>query len=305
VKRPTLKHRLEYLGFRAVSGGVRLLPETLALAIGEGLGWLAGVVIRIRRREVDRNLARAFPELPEGERARIARRCYRHVGREGLAMFRLSHEGPERILARTEVVGLEPVRAALEEGKGLVLISGHVGNWEVGGAVLAALGLPLEVVVQIQRNPLFNRELIRSRERMGMRLIPRGEAVRRGLRALREGRVLALAADQNAGRGGVFVDFFGVPASTARGPALFAIRSGAPVFFMGVVRLPGPGGRYRLTLEPVPVDRSADSDAETVRLTAAHTALLQRYIQAAPEQYFWLHRRWKTRPPEPSRDQDV
>lgn len=305
MRPPTLKHRLEYLGFRAVSGVIRILPEPLVLALGEALGWLAGVVLRIRRGDVDRNLARAFPRLPDRERARIARGCCRHVGREGMATFRLSYEDPRRILARTEVLGLEAVQAAWAEGAGVILITGHLGNWEVAGAGLAARGLPLDVVAQVQRNPLFNRELVRTRERMGMVVIPRGEAVRRGLRALRDGRMLALVADQNAGAGGVFVDFFGVPASTARGPALFALRSGAPVFFVGVHRLPGWRARYRLTMEPVPVDRSADPEEETHRLTSAHTAILQRYIEAAPEQYFWLHRRWKTRPPEPSPAQDV
>lgn len=305
MRRPTLKHRLEYLGFRVVSGLIRILPEPLVLAFGEALGWLAGVVLRIRRSDVDRNLARAFPLQSARERSRLARGCYRHVGREGMAVFWLGHQDPGRVLARCEVVGLGAVEAALAEGAGVVLVSGHLGNWEVAGAVLAALGLPLDVVAQVQRNPLFNRELVRTRERMGMVMIPRGEAVRRGLRTLRQGRILALVADQNAGRGGIFVDFFGVRASTARGPALFALRSGAPVFFLGVHRLPGWRARYRITLEPIPANPSADPEEETQRLTAAHTAMLQRYIEAAPEQYFWLHRRWKTRPPEPSPAQDV
>lgn len=305
MRRPTLKHRLEYAGFRLVSAVVGWIPEPLALALGEGLGWVAGTVIRVRRRDVDRNLARAFPELPRGERARMARACFRHIGREGLAIFLLGREDAVRIRRRTEVVGIEVLQRALEEGRGALVVTGHLGNWEVAGAALAARGIPLDVVVQVQRNPLFNRDLVETRLRLGMRLIPRKDAVRSGLRSLREGRALALAADQNVREGGIFVDFFGSPASTARGPAVFALRAGSPVVFLAAERLPGWRGRYRVTLEQVPVERSSDPDEEARRLTAAHTALLEHHVRRIPVQYFWPHRRWKTRPPEPSREGDV
>lgn len=305
MKRPTLSHRLEYAGFRLVSGIARLLPEPVALGVGEALGWTAGTIFRVRRRDVDRNLERAFPDRSPAFRAGIARRCYRHVGREGLAVFRLGGESAEGIRSRTEVLGMEVLADALRQGRGVILVAGHLGNWELAGGALAARGIPLDVVVQRQRNPLFDRDLVRTRERLGMGVIPRGEAVRRGLRSLREGRALALVADQNVRNGGVFVDFFGVPASTPRGPALLAFRSGAPVVFVGVRRLPGWSGRYVVSLEAVPVERGPDPEEEVRRVTAAHTRLLEQYIQAAPEQYFWPHRRWKTRPSEPTSGPNV
>jgi KDO2-lipid IV(A) lauroyltransferase len=113
---------------------------------------------------------------------------------------------------------------------------------------------------------------------------------------VREGRVAALVADQNARRGGIFVDFFGVPAATFRGPALFAVRTGAPLFVAVALRTSRHPQRYRVVLQEVTATRSGDPERDVARLTAAHTADLERWVRSAPEQYFWQHKRWKTRP---------
>jgi len=296
VSSPSLAHRLEYALFVGVSTLVKVLPERGALALGAGLGWLVGSVLRLRRGVVDENLGRAFPEASSAWRRQVARGSYRHLGREGVALLRMQAMSPAQVLDRTELVGLELVRLPLTEGRGVLILTGHLGNWEIGGAATAACGIPLDVVARRQKNPLFDAHLVRVREKLGMRVIDRRGATRHVLRAVREPRAVALVADQNVRAGGLFVDFFGVPASTERGPALLAARTEAEVVVAIVHRLPGPLARYRLSFEPLGSEsRSAEAEDPTV-LTRAYLAALERGIREAPDQYFWFHRRWKTRP---------
>jgi Kdo2-lipid IVA lauroyltransferase/acyltransferase len=294
----TTAHRLEHAGFRTIAALARALPERLTFRLGEALGALAGGPLGLRRRDVDANLARAFPHRSPEWRAEVARASFRHLGRETMAILRFSGRGSE-LVDRTEVVGLERLRASLAEGKGAVLVAGHLGNWELGGAILSAHGIPIDAVAIRQNNPLIDAEFFRTRTRFGNRLIEKAKAPRHVIRSLREGRAVALIADQNATRGGIFVDFFGVPAATARGPALFALRAGAPLWIVTplAVRDRRPGDPlYRVVMEEVHAERTGDLDEDVRRLTQAHTRALEASVEAAPEQYFWQHRRWKTRP---------
>jgi KDO2-lipid IV(A) lauroyltransferase len=294
VSGPGLRHRAEYLGFRLLRGGFRLVPRPLALLLGEVVGWMGGAVLRIRRRVVDENLRLAFPDRSARWRRRTARASYRHLGREAVMVFRGS--GREELIRMTEIEGLEPVRERIAAGKGVLVVTGHLGNWELGGAALAARGIPVAAVALAQANPLFDRDLSEARSRLGMGMIQRGRAPREVLEALAEGRVAALVGDQNARASGVFVDFFGRPASTYRGPALFAIRTGSPLFLGVGMRVSRHPLRYRIVLEEVEVSRSGDLDDDVRRLTARHVAALERWVRAEPEQYFWQHQRWRTRP---------
>ncbi|HEX6939037.1 MAG TPA: lysophospholipid acyltransferase family protein [Longimicrobiales bacterium] len=293
---PRLRHRIEYVLFRTAAAAAAIAGDAAAGRLMAAAGRLAYAPLGIRRRAVEAHLRRAFPERDDAWIRDTAAAAYAHLGREGAAMIRLASLDREHILARTEVEGLEAFRAALEPGRGIVLVTGHLGNWEIGGAALAARGIPIDGVAQRQSNPLFDRAIVAARERLGMRVIERSRAVREGLRALRAGRVVALVADQDARRAGVFVPFFGHPASTHRGPATLALRTGAPLFLGTALR--SPHGGYRVRLEPVEVDRHGDPDDVVRRLTAAFTARLEAAIRAAPDQYLWHHRRWKTRPPE-------
>jgi KDO2-lipid IV(A) lauroyltransferase len=145
-------------------------------------------------------------------------------------------------------------------------------------------------------NPLFDRYLTSTRERIGMHVVRDAEAVRRTPRSLREGRAVAFVADQGVkGLASTFVPFFGRPAKTPRGPAVFALRLRVPVV-LGVA-LRRPDGRYRLHLEPVPVDETGDRERDIDELVARYTQALERWVRRAPEQYFWHHRRWRRQPP--------
>ncbi len=284
------------MAYRVVVGTLRFAPERLALLFGEGMGWVVGVLFRIRWRTVDEHLQIAFPGQEAKWRRSVARASFRHLGRESVATFRLGCMAADEIRGRTEMVGFEALEEAAAEGKGLIVVTGHFGNWEIGGASIATRGIPMDVVAQRQRNPLFDADLNANRNRLGMTVIERREAPKRVLRALREGRAVGIVGDQNVRRGGVFVEFFGRPASTARGAALFALRTGSPLFLGIAKRMPGVPQRYRVTFERITVMASGEMERDVHRLTEAHTRQLEQRARETPAQYFWQHRRWKTRP---------
>ena len=303
ARRVTWSHRLEFALLKALRLVLGRLPESVALDFGEALGAFAGGVLRLRHEVVRENLSRAFPELDASGRKRLALSSWRHLGREGVAFMRSIHtwspsQQTAEIISRTEVEGLEGLEQALAEGHGAILVTGHLGSWEMAGAALAARGVALDGVALVQANPLFDGLVREARETLGMRLIERGNAMRQVPRSLRSGRAVGLVADQNARTGGVFIDFFGHRAATFRGPALFAIRTGAPIFVGACLRSSKRPQRYRLMVERIAFEPSGDLEADVLRLTQAHSSVLERWVRTAPDQYFWAHKRWKTQPGE-------
>ncbi|MDH3270817.1 MAG: lysophospholipid acyltransferase family protein [Gemmatimonadota bacterium] len=298
VTGPSARHRLEYAGFRFLRALIRVLPSSAAEGLGAALGWLVGTVFRVRRADVDEHLAFVFSDRAKAWRARVARRSYMHFGREGVVLFMMGRWSKERIAECATIVGFEEVRRAVEEEGGVVVLTGHLGNWEVAGAALAARGIPLDVVGKGMANRRFEADLFEVRERLGMRVIEMSDAPQGVLRSLGRGRVTAMVADQNMHRHGIFLPFFGRAAATARGPALFALRTGAPVFVGFATRQPGRRARYAVEIERLWYEISGNVEADVLSLMLAYHASLERAIRAAPEQYFWQHRRWKTRPPE-------
>jgi Kdo2-lipid IVA lauroyltransferase/acyltransferase len=289
------RHLLEYGLIRGAVVLDRVLGARRSEALVAWLGRLAYRPLGIRAALVEAHLRQAFPERDEGWIRGTAAESYAHLGREGMALLRLSRLGARDVLGVTDMpAALERVRAAVESGMGAVVVTGHLGNWEVAGAAIAARGIPVSVVVQRQSNPRFDGLIRATRERLGMRVVNRADGTRGSLRALRESRVIGLVADQDAGRAGIFVPFLGRAASTVRGPAVLAIRTGAPLF-VGVV-LRRPDGRYEGRLEEVAVPESGEFDERVRALTASYTRVLEAAVRADPGQYFWHHRRWKTRP---------
>jgi Kdo2-lipid IVA lauroyltransferase/acyltransferase len=182
-------------------------------------------------------------------------------------------------------------------GNGLIFASGHVGNWELGGAYLAARGLPISAVARHMANPLVDRYLTRTRERLGLNVIHDEQAVRKVPRAIRDGGAVAFLVDQAAaGLASTWVPFFGRMAKTPRGPAVFALRLNAPIVFAGVSRL--ADGRFKFSFQPVEVARTGVLDQDVDAIVAAYTSVLERFVRKVPGQYMWQHRRWKHQPPE-------
>jgi KDO2-lipid IV(A) lauroyltransferase len=193
--------------------------------------------------------------------------------------------------------GFEDILAARDAGLGIILITGHFGNWELAGAYVASRGVPIEVIVRRMNNPLFDGFVNRTREGAGMIVIYDHDAVRRTPRAFRDGHAVAFVADQGVkGLASTYVPFFGRPAKTPRGPAVFAIRRRLPTFFVAAVR--EPDGKYRCVVTPVEVPDTADREADVDEVVARYTAVLESWVRRYPAQYFWHHRRWKRQPPE-------
>jgi len=240
------------------------------------------------------NLRHAFPELGERERRRIARGAYLNMAyavMEGLTSPRLSDEGVAKAVVTNN---WGPVQAAIDAGKGILVASGHFGGWELLGEVLARRGVRLHAVIRSLRGAL-NAQIIHSRRKSGMRLIsPRG-AVLSSVRALRRGDMVAMLIDQvlPADRG-VFVPFFGRPACTTPALSMAAVSSGAPVFVLMSIR---EKDHLRLFVEgPIPVPNTGDRKADIFELTATLTRIIEGYIRRYPDQWLWLHRRWKVQP---------
>jgi KDO2-lipid IV(A) lauroyltransferase len=294
-----LAQRAEYALFRAVVGGGMLLGPRPAARIAGGAGRLGYRVLRIRRRVVDDNLRHAFPDRGATWLRDTAAASYAHLARETLATLHYSHAGIGALKRDSVVEGLDAFRAALDAGRGAILLAGHLGNWELGAALVSGSGLPLDAVVRRQRNPLFDRAINRSRAGFGIRVIDRTDSTGPILAALRENRIVALIADQDARDSGFFVPFFGRPASSPRGPAVLALRTRAPLILM--VPLRRADGKLHVRFRRIDADREGDARPDPFELTARFASQLEAAIREAPEQYLWHHRRWKTRPPEEPR----
>lgn len=297
MSRPTLAHRAEYALARGLESLVSALPEGAAERLGEGLGRLVHSSLGVRRSTVEANLRIAFPDAPGEWISRTARAAYAHLGREAATLLRLSRLDPRAVVERTLTDGWEELQEALAEGNGAILVTGHFGNWEIAAATVASRGVPVTAIVKRMGNRLVDARLEELRRRLGVESVEMHRANRLVPRVLREGGVVGIVADQDARRSGIFVPFLGRPASTHRGPALFALRLNAPVFACVARRLPGREARYEVRGHRVPVRRTGDLAADVEHLTRELAAALEAEVRAAPEQYFWFHRRWKTRPP--------
>jgi KDO2-lipid IV(A) lauroyltransferase len=297
VSEARLPHYVQYYALRGAVAALDQLSLRRAGRIGALIGSFGYRPLGIRRAVVERQVRAAFPGLAESEVLRIARASYEHLGRTSIETALLPAYSREQVRAMFDhVEGADVLARARAEGKGVLIVSGHLGNWELAGAFVAASGVPLEAVARGMENPLFDRYITETRRRIGMAVIHDSEAVRRVPRATREGHAVAMLVDQGAaGLASSWVPFFGRYAKTPRGPAVFALRLGAPVVFATALRQ--PSGKYVMYYEAVPVHPTGDREADVDRIVADYTSTLERWIRRAPEQYFWHHRRWKHQRP--------
>jgi KDO2-lipid IV(A) lauroyltransferase len=300
AERPVvMRHRAQYAALRAVIGS---LGFKRASELGGRLGLLGYSPFGIRKRVVERQIEAAFPEWDRARVQRTARAAYESLGRTTIETAILPRYEKDTIL---ELFNPCPtwnvVEDAMAEQKGVILVAGHLGNWELAGSYLAARGTNIEAVARQMENPLFDGFLNRTRSRIGMRVIWDGDAVRRVPRVLRSNGVVAFLIDQGAaGLASTWVPFFGRFAKTPRGPAVFALRLQSPVIFVAPLRK--PDGRFTMGLEEVPVHETGDRNADVDRIVADYTAVLERWVRRAPGQYFWHHRRWKHQRPNTPRE---
>jgi KDO2-lipid IV(A) lauroyltransferase len=289
------KHLLEYLGFRALAGVVRAAGRGPAAGVAGVLGGFAFDVVGIRREVAMANVRdRLAPPGGEPEVRAIARRSYEVAARTFVDLLRadrLSDAELWRLVRREEI---ERLRAVLGEGRGAVLVSGHFGNWELAVLALRRLGIPVGAMAADLANPWVDARVKEVRRRAGVTPISARHGLREAVRCLRADGFVATLMDQDARRKGVFIDFLGTPASSHTGVVSLAMRTGSPLV-PGVVVDEGSG--YRLVLGETWRPRPDLDEAANLRDGAERFhRFLEARVREHPDNYFWAHRRWKTRP---------
>jgi len=292
--RQLLDYSLLYLLFLLA----RPLPRGFLLAAGRGLGTFVWKVVGFRRKVVLDNLRHAFGgEMDEQELRKLAHAFYRNLGMTLMEFLAFPGMKKADFIDLVEINNKEHYTRLVDEGGGALLVSGHFGNWEMMGARVAAEGQKVSFIVKEQTNSRVDRIQNDIRNRAGIGTIRAGgSSIREMIRALRRKELIGLVGDQDAGPEGYFTEFLGPQASVFRGTAYFAWKLKVPIITGFIFRQ--ADGRHVMEVDP-PFGADPDWDEETAvaRLTEIHVARLEAAIRKAPEQYFWLHRRWKTRPP--------
>lgn len=256
-------------------------------------------LLRIRRDVSVANLRVAFPEHDETWCERTARQAYGQLGSSLLEFASLPGMDREDVVEAVRFENLEILDGIRRSGRGAMLVTAHFGSWELFGASFVARGYDTTFFVKRQKNPLVADLQDDIRRRAGIEIVTEGPAVAKGvLRALRRGHLVGILPDQDARRHGVWVEFLGRAASTYKGPAFFARHAGVPIV-PAYVRRTEDGDHVGVILPPIEPDPEAPAEQEIFRLTQAYTDEMTRFIRRHPDHYFWVHRRFKSTPPDP------
>jgi len=274
----------------------RLIPLGLRRAIFKALFRLFYHVSVKQRLIALHNLRNAFPEKSFDEIEAIAKGVYRHLALVTAELFEMPYITRETLRDWADAEGLEHLENAFAEGKGLLSVVAHFGNWELMTVAVPLLTRPMHAVYRPLDSPVMDNLLGWSRTKHGNFLIPKGGSGKRIIRLLKENSAIGILSDQNVDtREGVFVDFFGRPACTSVGTAVLALQSGAPVIPAFMPRM--PDGRYKLIiLPPVEITRTDDYESDLVVNTQRFTKVVEDMVRKYPDQWFWIHQRWKTKP---------
>lgn len=290
-----MKNYIEYILFKFFVFLANILPFRVSQRLGKALGIFAYYFIPYRKKVALDNLRKAFPDKSEGEIKQILKMTYVNFFIAIFEFMSFPKFKPEDFKKIVRVENLNYVYEALDKGRGLILMSGHFGNWELSAVVLGLeVGKPLNVIVKRQRNKFVDNEINKWRCWFGNKVIPMERAFRESLRILSEGGLVALLADQSAPKESLYVNFLGRPASTFAGPALMSLRTGAPIVMGFTIR--DRKYNYRIVVEKIDFTPSGNEDEDILKLTQIHTSLLEKYIHLYPDHWLWFHRRWKHTP---------
>ncbi len=293
-----MRQRLEYAAAWPFIKILGILPRSLARGVGIGLA-LAVYLLHVRLRRVGmRNLAMAFPEKSEAERARILRGEFASLGRQLAEVCQFPKYTQENVEQVVVYDGLENYERAYARGKGVLFLTAHFGGWELSAFTHSLHGHWMHVVMRALDNHYLDRLIREYRTMHGNKTVDKDNFVRGLLSAMHTGEVVGMLMDTNmTPPQGIFVNFFGIPACTASGLARIALRTDAavvPTFTIWDTKLK----KYRLRFDPaVELARKGDLEADIQANTQKFTSIIEEYVRKYPEQWLWVHRRWKTRPP--------
>jgi KDO2-lipid IV(A) lauroyltransferase len=292
-----MRQRLEYALAWIIIKTIGALPRPLARAAGISLAWTV-YLLHVRLRRVGmRNLQLAFPEMSRRKRAKVLRGEFTSLGRQLAEVCLFPRYTPKSVNKIVVYEGFENFERALARGKGVLFLTGHLGGWELSAFAHSLYGHPLHVVMRSLDNVYLDRLTKSYRTMHGNSMLDKDDSVRGLLSAMKAGETVGILMDTNmTPPQGVFVDFFGIPACTASGMARIALRTDAAVVPGFTVWDPDLR-KYRLRFDPpIELVRTGDDDADAVTNTQLFTKVIEDYVRKYPDQWLWVHRRWKTRP---------
>ncbi len=301
AKRGTVLKRLSGFAGRvallALHQMAKRVPPPTLYRIGTWLGKLAYRLSRRYRTVAERNLRMAYGEtLSDAERQRLVQQVFIHFAKSLMEFLVGDGLSPEHIRRMVTIIGEEHLQWCVQQGKGTLIVTAHYGNWEIAARFLTQCrGYTLNVVARDADDSVTTVLVNRIREQGGYRVFSKGQAVRATLQALKRNELVALLPDQNAGD--VYVPFFGRLAGTVAGPAILALRTGAPILPVFCTRQPDNTYLFEI-LPPLTVQPSGDKERDVTETMAQITAIIEHQVRKYPSQWLWLHNRWKTRPPE-------
>jgi KDO2-lipid IV(A) lauroyltransferase len=294
--RVSVRETVEFAVVWVFVHSLRLLPRSLARAFGAAIGALAFRVLGRLRRVGIRNLELAFPEMTSAEREAILRSEYRNLGLLLAEFCKMPDYTTETASRFIRYEGLENYQRAREQGKGVLVLTGHLGAWELSSFYHSLMGMPMGMVIRRLDNPLVDAFVNRIRCQHGNRVIHKDDFARGLIASMRSGETVGILMDTNmTPPQGVFVPFFGVEACTASGMARIAAKTGAAVV-PGFLLWEESENQYVLHFgEELQVVHTGDAEQDALINTAAFTAAIEGYVRRYPEQWLWMHRRGKTR----------
>jgi len=298
-KRSKISDFVQYISLKTLVAVIRLIPLHIGVLVLKSLAYLFYLFDKKQRKIAYENLRNAYgDELSDIQMRKIIRSNYLHFALVWLDFVKLP-----RIVNTSnwqnyfQVEGLEHARKALKEGKGIIFVTGHVGNWEVLGCAFDFFFHPLHSIAKHLKNPFVDRFLTRLREEGRQKIIFTEDASREIIRVLRNNKLLGILVDQNARENNIFVDFFGQKAATTRSVAAISLKMGAPII-MSFLRRTDRKYKFKITLsKPIQIERTGNLEKDILSLTQRYTTIIESRIREHPHEWLWMYRRWKTKPP--------
>ena len=298
MNKPKWLQYIEYIPLRFILTLTKILPYGLSCKIGRMLGIIIYFLIPSLKKTAFKTLNIAFSTTHKKEDiTKIAKNCFKNLGQTIFEFIQLPKlKKNDKIYKYVEFGdSLNVIEELLSRGKGIIVLAGHIGNWEMMTAATSLKGYPINIIVRLLDNPLLDRYVESFREMFGTKIIPKQQATKYGFKKIKNKEILAFVIDQNWAVGGIFVPFFNKLAATVTGPALFAyIMKDTPV--MAAYSYRNEFGKQQIIFEEIEVIKSDDRD-EFIKLNMTKfTKHFEDVIKKRPEQWLWLHPRWKKRP---------
>lgn len=292
-------HKIEYALVKFIFLVFGRLSFKAGKHAADFLCFLISKILRYRRKVILSNLKRVYGDDLPAPKEKLLHEIYKNFTYLWMEFLQIGRLRREEIDQHINMHGIELVDAALKEGRGLIFMSGHYGNFEWIGQYFSMKGYAVSGIAKRQSNPYVNKLVEDIRSINGVKFIYTKKAMRDGLSLLARNEILAIVADQDGRKRGVFIDFLGQPSSTPAGPAVFHLRSGAPILMVISVRK--AYGEFDAFIEPIYAgEPQAETDELVHLITQKHGSVLEKWIRKYPEQWFWTHKRWKTKPPKKS-----